>query len=96
MKIFLPLALTLALSCATLKPCVPATPQATADVLTILDNPTLSNVESVAALEASGVAFCVITALAKDAIKATTGVKLAASGSNPRVVHSQAWLAAHP
>jgi hypothetical protein len=76
--------------------CAPATAQVAGDVLAILDDPTLSNAEAVAKLEASGVAFCVITALAKDAIHAATGVQFATSAPSPRVVHSQAWVAKHP
>lgn len=86
--------------CATVKSvetaCKPSTAAETADVLAILDNPTMSNAEAVAALEASKVALCAITDLAKAAIKAATGVQLATSAPSPRVIHSNAWLAAHP
>lgn len=85
------------LGCATAKPvitaCAPARAQETAIVLATLDDPTLTNVIVTARLEASGVALCVITELAREALAT---VKLETAGPSVRRLHSRAWLDAHP
>lgn len=86
--------------CATVKAietaCKPATADEAALVLGVLDDPTLANAEAVAMLEASKVALCAVTELAKAAIHSAAGVKLATSAPSPRAVHANAWLKVHP
>jgi hypothetical protein len=80
--------------------CKPSTTDETNTVLSILGNVTLSNAEAVAALEASKVAFCVITELAKRTRDALTGA-VALQTADPMMTavslaHSNAWLMKHP
>lgn len=97
--------LTLWLGCATtkaattdIKTCAPPTADFSALVLQAVDGAeTVSNAVTEAEVLAAETAICTVTQIAKDVLKAATGIQLATSG--PPAMRQQwaaAWVKAHP